>query len=33
MKKSDAYYINDIKKCISSIEDYLLEIKDKNDFH
>ena len=32
MKKSDVYYINDIKKCISSIEDYLLEIKDKNDF-
>lgn len=32
MKRSDVYYINDIKKCISSIEKYLLEIKDKNDF-
>lgn len=32
MKRSDVYYINDIKKCISSIEKYFLEIKDKNDF-
>lgn len=32
MKRSDLYYINDIKKCIGSIEYYLLEIKDKNDF-
>ncbi|ASJ21242.1 DUF86 domain-containing protein [Brachyspira hampsonii] len=32
MKRSDVYYINDIKKCINSIENYLIEIKDKDDF-
>ena len=32
MKRSDVYYINDIKKCITSIENYLLEIKNKTDF-
>ena len=32
MKKSDVYFINDIKKCINSIEKYLLEIKNKDDF-
>lgn len=32
MNRSDVYYINDIKKCINSIEKYLLEIKDKDDF-
>lgn len=32
MKRSDVYYINDIKKCITSIENYLLEIKNKADF-
>ena len=32
MKKSDTYFINDIKNAINSIEEYLLEINDKKDF-
>ncbi|WP_157154554.1 HepT-like ribonuclease domain-containing protein [Brachyspira murdochii] len=32
MKKSDIYFINDIKNAISSIEEYLLEIKCKENF-